>query len=180
MSTSYHELTKADVAALRQCDTVSVHYSAIDPSVTGIVCTKRLERKETEPFADTERRVTIGAGAPPVGVAYCYDRDFTRARCFALVYNYPSQHDQTSSVIATLRAGDSVAFEFYPDAGSNGYCAEAGLHIDRLYLRVRRNGKDHASWCLTSGCSLDNSSRMCRDIPNSKSYESDRRRLASV
>jgi hypothetical protein len=173
----YYELTKADVAALRQCDHVSVHYSANDPSVTACVAYKRLERKESDPFGDTERRVSIGNGAC-IGMAYRYDaaERNAQARCFAMVSLYASQHTPESSAIATLRVGDAIAWEFSPDAGSNGYAAERDLHIDELILRVRRGGRDHASWTMATCCCPNNSARMVKGVADSESYKRDAQR----
>lgn len=177
----YHELTKADVAALRQCDNISIHLRASNPDQNAVRASKRLERKEGAPFADTERTVFIGpSGADaPVAMQHQYDRDTTQAQCFGHLYSYPSQHCETSSIMRTLRAGDEVCFVFWPDAGTNGYAAAAGLHVDRLYLRVRRDGRDHANWQLDEGCCPSNSARMVRGVPNSASYERDAERARS-
>jgi hypothetical protein len=176
--THYHELTKADVAALRQCDQISVHYAANDPSVNACVAFKRLERRENDPFGDTERRHAIGDGSN-IGMAYRYDaaERNAHARCFALVSNYASQHTPEASALATLRVGDAIAWEFAPDAGSNGYAAVHGLHIDELILRVRRGGKDHASWTLATCCCPSNSARMVKGVADSESYKRDAQRV---
>lgn len=177
MTASYYELTKADVAALKQCDQISVHFSALDPSVNACVAFKRIERKDSDPFGDTERRHTIGAG-DNIGLAYRYDiqERCAQARCFALVPNYANQHTPEASAIATLRVGDAIAWEFAPDAGSNGYAAMHDLHIDELILRVRRNGQPHASWTMAACCCPNNSARMVKNVPDSEAYKRDAQR----
>jgi hypothetical protein len=77
-----------------------------------------------------------------------------------------------SSVLRTLRAGESIAFVFYTDAGSNGYAAAAGLHCDRLLLNVRdASGRTKAQWQMLMGISPSNSARMVRDVPDSAEYQ---------
>jgi hypothetical protein len=84
-----------------------------------------------------------------------------------------------SGILKSLRAGDEIAFLFWPDAHSNGYVAAAGLHADLLQLSVYRKGKRIATWNVTTSLCADNSARMCRGVPVSANYQraaADRRR----
>jgi hypothetical protein len=91
------------------------------------------------------------------------------AHCFASVSFYHSQNTHESCIIKSLREGDEVTFEFYPDCHSNGYVAKAGLHADALFLRVTR-GKNQFRYELDQSICPDNSARMCRNVPSQDWY----------
>lgn len=139
---------------------------------------KRLERKENDPFGETERRHLVGDGRN-IGMQSRWDATdrYAMARAFALVSNYANQHTPEASAIATLRVGDAIAWEFAPDAGSNGYAAAADLHIDELILRVRRGDKAVASWIMETCCCPNNSARMVKNVENSEGYKRDAQRV---
>jgi hypothetical protein len=151
-----HELTALDVAALRKCDSLYVWRRNDD---SGVIANKRVERNAKDPFASDTARHAIEA---PVRLKYDYRYDNSGANCSAHVSQYPTQKCHVSAIFATLRAGDGVAFEFYPDAHTNDYCAAAGLHADLLWMHVYRKGALLATWELGTSICPDNSARMCR------------------
>src|ERR1700693_5470600 len=109
-----HILSKMDISALRKATHLSVHYLAADD--TKVRAIKENRPSEKEPFAqDIEYVMPI-----PVTIQYSYGRDSSRAICHELLWLYPEQHCHASSVLATLKAGDGIAFVFYPDAHTNG------------------------------------------------------------
>lgn len=64
-----------------------------------------------------------------------------------------------------LREGDAISFYWYPDAGTNDYMRDHGLHGDKLYVDISRGeGNKRRSWRYLVDCSTcpDNSARMCR------------------
>lgn len=61
----------------------------------------------------------------------------------------------------TLRVGDSVRLEWFPDAHRNESLRDVGLHADVLYVHVRR-GKSWARYIAGTQVCPDNSARMCR------------------
>ena len=156
-------LTKMDVAALRKADTLVVHLSK--EHANGLVrAIKRVERDERNPFAqDVEHIIT----AASVSLYHSNASDLIAnggVRCTGHVSFYHSQNTPASTIIHTLREGDEITFRFYPDAHTNGYVFDAGLHADVLYLDVRRNGK-RLSWKLDISICQNNTARMCYGVP---------------
>lgn len=158
-----YELTKLDIAAIRHADYLHVVYDA-PKNLNGDTCrvraTKRREPTERDPFAhDVDHYI-----AAPVIVYQNWKTDISAARCSSLVYLYPDQITHAGSVLRTLRAGDAIAFRFWPDALPNGNVKGAGLHADVLYLLVYRNCKQVAEYKLDVSVCEDNTARMCRNI----------------
>jgi|SRR5215467_2152467 len=171
MFTSPYVLTKLDIVALRKMDTLLVAFQPNRDEKTLVHCIKRAD-KSADPFAQEARHVI------PAKVTCLGDfptRDVSRAQCWAHVSVYPSQHCHASSLLATLRAGDAIAFDFQPDYHSNGYVARAGLHADVLLMYVYRGDetmrKLHAVVELDHGIAPDgNSARMVRGVASSDWY----------
>jgi len=172
-------LTKLDIAAIRAANDICVHFGARHPE--GLVrLIKRKRITERDPFAvDTEHVLPA-----EVDFENWEHRELAKAgkvECFAMAGIYHDQHTPVSSALKSLRVGDELRFSFYPDGHSNGYVAAAGLHADVLYLHVRSNGKTVARWDIAHSICADNSARMCRGVPSSKSYyESGREARATV
>jgi len=68
----------------------------------------------------------------------------------------------------TLRAGDGVRFEWYPNAQSTESLREVGFDSDALYVHIRR-GKKWAKYLAAVSTTPHGSlARMCRDyVPTS-------------
>lgn len=67
----------------------------------------------------------------------------------------------------TLRAGDGVRLEWYPDAFRNEALKEIGFHSDVLYVHVRR-GKTWARYLAAVQTGPESLARMCRgEVPRS-------------
>ena len=162
-------LTKMDIAALKHADCLCVHITKDGTIVRAI---KRNPRTEKQPFA-TDLEHVIPATVGLEGLRGRDELAAGRVTAFASVNLYPTQKHTACLILQTLRAGDELTFSFWPDAGTNGYVAAAGLHADCLYLHVRRNGKQIANWHLADSICPDNSARMVRGVPNSASYEKD-------
>jgi len=166
-------LTKLDIAALRKADFLTVRFDGSDASKCEAFLIKRAVKSERDPFA-TDQYHAIAAPVRVYGFDY-KPEDVTRVQCWEMLWLYWSQGGHAESVLGTLRAGDAIKFEFYPDYHSNGYLAKAGLHGDALRLHVFRGDetlrKLVATWELRSQCSPDNSARMCKGIGATESYK---------
>jgi hypothetical protein len=161
-------LTKMDVNALRKADSLCVHLSK---DYTAARAIKRNTPTEAEPFAhDLEHlipcTIELGTGRGRE------ELESGRAKCFAMLWLFPTQLHTAALVLRTLREGDEITFRFVADYHTNGYIAAAGLHADALCMDVRRQGKTIARWELETSTCPDNSSRMCKGIPDSDSYQS--------
>lgn len=172
-------LTKLDLAAISKCDYLTVRFAGSDVGRSRVDAIKRAVKTGSDPFA-VDRYHAIAA---PIGV-FGYDYkpdDVCRVTCVEVLWLYHDQHGHVASVFGTLRAGDAIKFEFYPDCHSNGNMARAGLHGDALRLHVYRGDEAVrrlvAVWELATQCSPDNSARMCRGVGASESY---RRQAESV
>ena len=139
---------------------------------------KRLERKENDPFGETERRHLVGDGRN-IGMQSRWDATdrYAMARAFALVSTNADSAYAGGFGDCLVGVGDAIAWEFAPDAGSNGYAAAADLHIDELILRVRRGDKAVASWIMETCCCPNNSARMVKNVENSEGYKRDAQRV---
>lgn len=151
-----YELTKIDLAALKQANYLLVAHnrSVSEPSCFQAV--KEFAKTETNPFPVNAYHTMLA----PVSVQYNYRTPNAKYVCFESIWLYRPDH--ATSILDTLRAGDAISFMFYPDARSNGYLEDAGIHGDTLYLNVYRKGKHCARFELASSICKDNSARMCR------------------
>lgn len=166
-------LTKLELAALRQCDALCVHLSK---DFTAVRAIKRNPKTEKEPFAqDQEQLITADVGLETLRGRE--ELESGRVKCFAHISLYPNQKHTSWLILQTLRVGDELTFNFYPDAHTNGYIAAAGLHGDALYLNVRRKGKTVARWSLAHSICPTNTARMVTGVPDSESYTRDAERV---
>lgn len=62
----------------------------------------------------------------------------------------------------TLRAGHRVSLYWFPDAWTNRYLTEVGLHADALYVDVTRGKQRPVRYLVDVGICEDNTARMCR------------------
>lgn len=143
-------LTKDDIAAIRKANDLCVHLNTNNPD--GLVRLIKRKPYNAKPFdCDQEH-------ALPARVQM---ENRTVAQCFEMIGIYHDQGCHASNVLKTLRVGDELTFSFWPDAHSNQYVKDAGLHADVLYLDVRRDGKRVARWEIGHSIGPDNSARMC-------------------
>lgn len=158
----FHILSKLDLAAMRGCDHLVVRIDQRSAGQVGEVrCVKKLKRSVANPFED--EAVFVVAGLPVVFSAR-WNVDVSRAHAFAMMWQYPgSQVTHLSSVLACLRVGDEVRFEFAPDDGSSPMSLERGVHCDILRLAVRRGGKLALEFDIDSHIAPAGSTRMVRD-----------------
>ena len=139
------ELTREDVSYLRRADSVycmfrGEEWQAEAPDTLGNVLVA-LKRADYRDAFSSDVRVPIpvaGNGAPG---------------------NYSGHVPGT--LVKLLRAGDTVSLYWYPDAGTNDYVRQAGLHVDYLYLDVMR-GKTQYRYLADVSVCPDNSARMCK------------------
>ena len=130
-----YELTKLDIAALRACDYLVVEFDARD-KCNHVYATKTATPSERDPFAQDARHFMQA----PVSVRVYRSEDTSHANARAHMRVYRGFPCDVRSVLGTLRAGDSIAFEFCAGAHSTDAILDAGFHGDILRVRVRRKG----------------------------------------
>lgn len=156
-----YELTKTDITAMRQASYMLVASNADGEGTTKVEFTKQFPKSATNPYEHREHHL-IDA---PVRVTKEWAGTFEKQyRCLTSISLYQSQACQASSIFATLRAGDSVVFQFWPDCGTGDYLKAAGLHDDRLSVLVYRKGRLAATFDLEHSVMPENSARMCRRV----------------
>ena len=160
-----YTLTKEDIRFLAKADAIVVHMGA--PFRNGEGHTdwhsevRFIQRDRGNCLSETIRELPI-----PVGSEY---RKGT-GRFFGHVSLYHFRYDKegASAVVALLKAGDRIAFRFYPDAGTNQYLQRIDIHSDRLYLDItRKHGKSERRlrFVVEESTCPDNSARMCQGEP---------------
>lgn len=129
-----YELTKIDVAAMRQCDALTVNYARDG----GTVCaTKEVAKTERQPFAqDVSHYIDA-----PVSIRTYRGEDISHVRAYGHVRQYHGQRCDARSIIATLRPGDRIAFEFCAGGHSTDAMLAADVHGDFLRIIIRRKGQ---------------------------------------
>ncbi len=159
-------LTKLDIAAMRAANTLCVHLTAHNP--TGLVRLIKHADRSKDVFAQDAEHVLADCEVNLYGF---HNRTAIRdgGKCFSLINFYHSQHTPASCIIRTLRIGDVISFQFYPDAHSNQYVKNAGLHADVLYMNVKRGDK-RFTWKLDCQVCPNNSARMCHNVGVPKEY----------
>jgi hypothetical protein len=155
-----YELTKIDIAALRHADHIVAWLDCNGVVGSLFEAVKRAEKTEKNPFA-TDIRHEIPA---PVRTVFDYRDENATWSCVESVTFYRSQACQASSALATLRAGDAIALQFYPDSHTTQALKEHGFHGDAWNLLVYRKDKLVATFELRSSICQDNSARMCKRI----------------
>jgi hypothetical protein len=149
-----YALTKEDISHLRVADDISVSYR---PKETRVVVRKKNPKYGHAPFAERELEYVL-----PVLVT---DYSGKASRCFESVplWRY-STGSAAATAIDSLKVGDEVEFQFYPDHSTNAYAGNARLHVDALFLYVTR-GKKRFEYLLEVSVCPDNSARMCQGVP---------------
>jgi hypothetical protein len=127
-------LTREDTSYLRRSSDV---YAINIEGQNYLRCTRRADPNDA---FDTDKRVDIPVGG---NGADGY---------FASAWSFPWH---------TLRPGDVVSFNWFPDANTNENLREVGLHADTLYVIVQR-GKKSAQYMAAVSVCPDNSARMCK------------------
>jgi hypothetical protein len=150
-------VTKMDIVAMRKADRLVLWMRDAESYVHAV---KENRPTERDPFACDIVHVI----AAPVRLQTDWQNEAHNPRCCASINFYRSSLEHAASILATLRTGDEISFEFYADAHTNGYMREAGLHGDVLYMDVTRAGKRVARFQLDySNCS-DNTARMIQGV----------------
>jgi hypothetical protein len=165
--TNMNALTKLDIAAFRKADTLCVHLHKNKPN--GLV--RLIKNADRNVAFDSNKEHVLEC---PVTLHGWHNRDaiLDGANCFAHISFYHAQNTPASCIVNTLRVGDEISFEFYPDAHSNGNTTKAQLHADALYLIVRRDdGNKRYRWTMDVSICPDNSARMCHGVPSSEDYQ---------
>lgn len=139
-------LTKIDIAALKQADSIEINYPA-SPSQPAFVASKRQEKTEASPFAADYVYHTI-ASATSFFAPEGYSDDVSNARGHEVLSIYRDAPNHVASILAILKVGDFVTFQFAADYGSTTALKEVGFHADMLYMRVRRGDKVIARFTL--------------------------------
>jgi hypothetical protein len=146
-----YQLTKMDIAAIRKADLLSVSLNGTETRVTAI---KEHRPTESDPFArDAEYRIEVSVES--------YSPSQSQ-KCFALLHLYRDMDCHPSAILSLLRVGDSIRFQFYPDAHTTENLKNAGIHGDVLRLIIER-GKARLCFEIASSHCPDNSARMCRE-----------------
>lgn len=177
-TTESYALTKCDLKALRQADRICFDHGAPNPGegvVRAVKCGKAPFRQEATHSIPVRSSVFLhGADA---NAAYVHRGDASDfCRCFVMVFS-PCYDQEWQTVVSLLRAGDELSLRWI-GADNNGYvgrarvterdesCHDAGLgerlYHDRLYLKVRRAGKEKYSFYLADSACPNNSARMIR------------------
>jgi hypothetical protein len=152
-------LTKMDISAMRKADLLLVGLNHRAAGESLVKLSKTFRPSERCPFGHDSEHVI----AAPVVLHYgAYGDDTSHIKCWGHVSLYADQQCIHSSVLATLRAGDGIKFEFYPDHHTTGGLANAGFHGDALRLQVYRGDKLVAKFVLDTCTSPDNTARMCK------------------
>jgi len=166
-----YELTKIDIAALRQADYLMIgthgasNYSRQTKPDPVFRAGKRFPKSEKNPYEhDVQHSVPA-----PIRCKYNYKTPDSEYHCAEYLSLFPDQKCDTSSILATLRAGDAIAIEFYPDHGTHDDLREGGFHCDAVQLLVYRKGSLHATFMLASRVNRSRY-RMCREYPKSIEY----------
>jgi hypothetical protein len=146
-------LTKMDIVAMRKADRLVVWMRDAESHVHAV---KENRPTERDPFASDVVHVI----AAPVRLQTDWQNETHNPRCCASINFYRSNPDHAASILATLRVGDEISFEFYADAHTNGYMREAGLHGDVLYMDVARAGKRVARFQMDHSNCSDSTARM--------------------
>ena len=153
-------LTIEDLRAIRNADAVCFRTT---PERSAIECIK----KDRDEFGDKERRREIEI----IGTVYNgWDEDGGRAHGVQMGYGFvhigsAQFHETFRTVASLLKVGDSLQAQFRTDEATNGYCKDARLHADVLYLRVERTvgGKPRRLFFhIDETVTPDNSSRMVK------------------
>jgi hypothetical protein len=161
-----YELSKIDIAAIKQADFFTVWLDCNGVSGGLVEFVKRAPEKSVKHPYPTDLRHSLEA---PIRVAYDYRYPERSWACVESVTLYwSSKDDMVCAIMRTLRAGDAIAFEFYPDCHSNQYVTDAGLHADALRMLVYRDSSRVACWEVAQSICPDNSARMCK--PMAKQY----------
>jgi hypothetical protein len=156
-------LTRLDLAALRDADTVSFHHNPADGGT--IRASKRV--KNVGPFDERERRYEFAVGSSFSG----RHSNLETCSCFSMEHG-ARYSEEWRTVVTFLKAGDELTLHWSPDGGKTGYLERAvvakegpghgmELHADLLYLKVRRKGKRFGFFLDASVCP-DNTARMIR------------------
>ena len=159
-----YELTKMDIAALKHADYIVAWLNSNGVVGSRFDAVKRAEKTDKNPFA-TDLRHEIAA---PIRTVYDYRDADASWSCVESVQFYRSQACQASSIINTLRVGDAIALQFYPDAHTTEALREVGFHGDAFNMLVYRKGQHVATFELRAVICADNTARMCKKI--SKQY----------
>lgn len=162
-------LTRTDINALRQADSVTFHYNArTDQNGTRscfVRAHKRVtdEEREHDPFAPYERTHTIDLGTWEDHRLTDYGNDYTAmhgAKYSAFVMIHSASVVQTWLTIArSLKVGEEIVMHWTRD-NNNQLLEQAGLHRDQLEIAVGMPGKPARYYLVDVSTSLDNSARM--------------------
>jgi hypothetical protein len=153
-----YELTKLDIAALRQADYIVAWLDCNGVVGSKFQAVKRAVKTEKNPFATD----VVHEIAAPVRCRYDYRDENATWSCVESVTFYRSSPCPAGSAIATLRAGDAITLEFYPDSHTTQALREAGFHGDAFNLHIHRKDKHVATFELRSSICQDNTARMCK------------------
>jgi hypothetical protein len=170
-------LSRTDVTALRQADSVSFHFSSAE-GVTGtygdygasIVCKKRhtQAQMDRDPYGDTERRYDLETTCRFTDYARHSTNDPPPIRhCFEMIHS-PGISETWQTVIALLRAGDHLMIHWIRDNNTTAL-EEAQIHVDEMRLVIMRQAKGggfqrkYTFRMATSVCK-DNYARMIRSF----------------
>lgn len=171
-TTETHVLTRDDLKALRQADTVSFHHYH---GKSCLSATKRV--RKAGPFDDQERRYEVACASTFSGICDAPGQ----MQCFAMEYS-SAYSIEWRTIVGCLKVGDEVTLHWWADGYRSGYVerarvtehsSEGGspglgmtLHADALYLKVRRQtrgGKTvRLGFLVTVSICPDNTARMIR------------------
>jgi hypothetical protein len=146
----HHEITRTDIAAIKQADRVYFQHQALDNS-SFIVCEKRGgEATPSKPFPSDIHRVI------PCNVLVRVYGGETGYSCSSpdtfSAYAYPARTDMLMTLAAFLKAGDVLTLE-WTGSNNNEVMRQAGLVRDDLHVLVARGDKNFQFFMASHSCS---------------------------
>lgn len=165
-------LTKNELAALRQADSI-----CFDHSLNGHTGLRAVKRGKAPFFEEHRVEVPCKSTVYISGDGVDWDtRCGKHAQCFAWIHS-AQFNEEWRTIVRLLKPGDEVELRWVGN-DDNGYvkrarvterdesCHDAGLGMglchDRLYLKVRRKGKQVYSFYVDDSVCPNNTARMVK------------------
>lgn len=166
------ELTKTDIKALKNCDSICFDHLRPEKRQNGVKGQLRAIKHTTEaerqkdPFAPNERTYTIAVDSH-ITVPHeerkkgLGDDDLN---AFEMVYHSQYTPGEANTLVDLLRPGDQVELQWWR-GNNNELVTNSGLYKDELRVVVRRQLKKSVKrfrFFLSAKVGLDNTARMTR------------------
>jgi len=123
-------ITKMDIKALRQADSVVFHINEIIA----------IKEKEEDPFPEMQYAIPVDYEKEAYGKGMFYKAQY--------VLMWAKDNAVWQTIISLLREGDKIILSWKKGWGDNELLEDAGLTEDALYLKVQRKGKTKYTFLL--------------------------------